>query len=175
MEQTQKEDQTPFNISKFYMWRCVITMAHADDLLHEDELEYLENVFSNMVRVGMSDEQLATLRDDLKTPHDVSEFLPLVEDPVYRGQIVYFARLLACKDGEFHPSEESLLAKLHVTVTEGLDVEGICEDVHRNVQQELILHDAEINAEIDAESSKKSLSDLLGELASHFGLNLSKD
>ena len=38
-----------FNQNKFYMWRCITAMAHADGIVHEDEKTYLEKIFSNML------------------------------------------------------------------------------------------------------------------------------
>ncbi len=169
MTQTNTSEDHIFSTSKFYMWRCVTAMAHADGMVHEAEETYLNRIFLNMrERVGMPEEYYETLCSDLSTPQNVEDFLPHINDPVYRGQVVYFARLLAFKDGEMHPSEEQLLAKLHAVVTEGLDMEAIRKTVHENVQKELVLQEIES----DATRPTTGLIGLVYFLLVHFGIDL---
>ncbi len=123
--------------SLFYMWRCVITIAHADGILHAAEIAHLEKIFANMDRVhGMTTEQKATLADDLKNPKNIADLLPHINDPAVRGQLVYFGGLLVRADGEMHPSEETILKKLHADQLAGLDLEAIRSAVRGAVTQE---------------------------------------
>ncbi len=161
-----------FSISKLYMWRCVVAMAHADGIIHQDEKDYLLTMFGNMrARAGMPDEYYAILTEDLQSPQDVANLLPYINEPVYRGQVVYFARLLAYIDGELHPAEEKLLNKLHASVMKGVDLDAIRKEVAENVKQEIILHDAAIDGAAPQKKSGNLLAYLIDELACRFGID----
>ncbi|MBI1259931.1 MAG: hypothetical protein GC204_20885 [Chloroflexi bacterium] len=158
-----------FNSSKFYMWRCVVAMAHADGLVQQEESDYLTTLFKNMrERAGLPEDHYETLLDDLKHPQDMMELLPYINDPQYRSQVIYFARLLAHKDGKLDPSEEDLLNKLHVQLTDGLDMDAIREEVQKNVQQELVIHDVKI----DEGRPMTGLFGLLDQIMLHYGIDL---
>lgn len=158
-----------FNFGKFYMWRCIVAMAHADGLIHEQEETYLNRIFDNMKqRAGLPENHYRILRDDLENPQDVGRLLPYINDPQYRSQVVYFARLLAYKDGELHPSEEQLLHKLHAQVTQGLDMDAIREEVRYNVQQDLVIHEGAM----DSQRPTDGLFGLIDQIALHFGIDL---
>ena len=163
------ENKQDFMTSQFYMWRCVVAMAHADGMVHEEEKKYLEKIFSNLEkRTTISSEQSNILDADLTEPKDVADLLPHINDPAFRSQVVYFARLLAYKDGELCPSEEKLLKKLHVSVAGDLNMEAIREEVHRNIQSEIILHEIEK----DSKRPMTGLTGLIDQLFLHYGFDL---
>lgn len=168
-QSTNNQIGIEFSISKLYMWRCVITMAHADGLIHEEERNYLTKIFDNMrERAGLTQDNYILLISDLSDPQDPLEMLKYVNEPQYRSQVVYFARLLAYKDGVLQPSEEELLNKLHATVTDGLNMEEIKKEVQQNVSQELVLHELEN----DSKRPEGGLYGLIDELCLHFGIDL---
>jgi tellurite resistance protein len=151
------------------MWRCITAMAHADGLVSAEEISFLEKIFSKILSKGsLTQEAYETLQQDLKTAQDPFEMLKNINDPAYRGQVIYFARLLAYKDGELHPSEEKLLEKLHFAVVDGLDIEKIKEEVRYNVQEETVLHEIEQ----DALRPDTGLYGLLDKLMLKFGIDL---
>lgn len=143
MSQELRGEQSVGN-SQFYMIRCVIAMAHADGVVCDAEEEHINNLIN---RMPFNAEQKATLRHDLTEKQNVSSLLAHINDPKYRGQVVYFARLLAYKDGEMHPNEEALLQRMHVTVTDGLDMDQIRADVKNYVDGQMAVHEAEIDAQ----------------------------
>ncbi len=128
--------------SKFYMLRCLIAVAHADGIVCDEERAYMAAL---MNRIPLTEEQRATLESDLDTEQDISLLLAHINDPKYRSQVVYFARLMAYKDGNLSPSEDDLLKKLHITVVDGLDMEAIRKEAHDAVQADLQIHDITIN------------------------------
>lgn len=133
---------TASNESKFNMWRAIIAMAHADGVLHANEIVYLRGIFDKMrERNLIGDDKYQTLLDDIEHPQDIDDVLPLVTEPAYRSQITHFARLLAFRDGKFHPSEEDLLKKF-----EGIQSpvpESLKAEIRANVQKELLIHESE--------------------------------
>ena len=130
--------------SQFYMVRCVIAMAHADGAVCDAEREHVENMIK---RMPFNNEQKTVLRKDLEEQQNVSSLLAHINDPKYRGQVVYFARLLAHKDGELHPNEEALLKRMHLTVTDGLDMDAIRGDVRTYVAGDMAKHQTDIDAQ----------------------------
>ena len=68
-----------------------------------------------------------------------------INEPKFRAQVVYFARIMAYKDGVLDVNEESLLEKLQYYTTQGVDVEGLREQVASAVNAEMLAHDIKIN------------------------------
>ncbi|MEZ0260719.1 MAG: TerB family tellurite resistance protein [Alphaproteobacteria bacterium] len=137
----------PISTSIFYMWRCVIALAHADGHMHEAEHAYLTRIIGNMDRAfGMTAEQRATFAADLVTPQKMSALLPFINDPACRGQLVYFAWLLAYADGNLDPREDVILKKLRADQLASLDMEQIRKDVAAAVASEMFQHDLKISA-----------------------------
>ena len=128
--------------SKFYMLRCIIAMAHADGVVCDEEIAYMSAI---MNRIPLNDEQRDTLENDFLEKQNISTLFAHINEPSYRGQVVYFARLMAYKDGDLHPSEQELLDRLHKMATDGLDIETIRADAKKAVEAELFIHDIEIN------------------------------
>lgn len=133
--------------SMFYMWRCVICIAHADGVIHEKELQYLRRIFGNMDRAyGLTDEQKALFEDDLENPKQIRDLIRYINDPYFRSQLIYFGGLMAHADGGLHPSEDALLKKLRADQLASLDMEKIRADVQHAVESEMFQHDMEINS-----------------------------
>jgi len=130
--------QNDVGTSQFYMFRCVIAMAHADHIVSAEETAY---VMGFIKKLPFSAEQKSTLLADLEEQQEVSTLLSHINEPKYRGQVVYFARLLAHKDGNLHPKEDELLKYFKIATSDNLDMEGIRASVNEEVQRELILHE----------------------------------
>lgn len=135
-------DKDVVGTSKFYMLRALIAMAHADGVVCDEERAYM---YALMSRLPLTEEQRSTLEEDLNKKQNVEDLLRYINEPKYRGQLPYFARLMAFKDGELHPSEDALLAKMHLAATDGLDMDAIRAEVQTATQYEMNAHDIEID------------------------------
>lgn len=114
------------NTSLFYMWRAVVTIAHADGIVHEAEKAYLGKIFANLDRMYiLTAEQKSTLQNDLSKPQSLADMLRHINDPAARANVIYFGGLLARADGVLHPSEDAILKKLHADQMASLDMEQI--------------------------------------------------
>jgi tellurite resistance protein len=104
----------PVSDSMFYMWRCIIVMAHADGVIHDKEQEFFDKVFANMGRVyALTQEHLDTFAADLKKAQDIDTLLPYVKDVEFRSLLLYFSQVVAWIDGNLSQDESELLKKLH--------------------------------------------------------------
>ncbi len=135
-------DQDIVSTSKFYMLRCLVAMAHADGVICDEERAYLA-VFMN--RLPFTDEQRNIFENDMETSQDIETLLPHINDPKYRGQLPYFARIMAYKDGELHPNEEALLNRMHAHAMDGLDMDAIRKETAQAVAFEMNAHDINID------------------------------
>ncbi len=106
--------QIPMSESTFYMLRCVVAVACADNVIKEQELLFLRALLSHFKHhMIVSPEQVAQLKEDLKTHQNIEYLLPHVTNPTDREQLILYAGLLAQSDGEVHPSEEVVLRKIN--------------------------------------------------------------
>ncbi len=158
----------PVSNSKFHMIRCLIAMALADGVICDEERAYITALTR---RLNLTEEQKNTLKSDMTTPQDVGDLFRHINDPRYRGQAVYFARLMAFKDGVMEPSEQDLLNRLHSMATDGLDIETIRADAKKAVALDMSQHD--IN--VDKLKPQGGLFGLFDEMMLKIGIDLMRD
>lgn len=169
MEQKRGTTGETVSTSMFYMWRCVICIAHADGVIHEKELQYLRGIFGNMDRAyGLTDEQKALFEDDLENPKQIRDLIRYINDPYFRSQLIYFGGLMAHADGNLHPSEDALLKKLRADQLASLDMEQIRAEVHQAVTSEMFQHDLKIDTIWSSSILLRSIDALL----LYFGIDI---
>lgn len=155
----------PVGTGQFYMWRCVIAIAHADGKVQEEERKYLTNVFS---RMGLTDQQRSTFETDLVSPQNISQLFAYINEPEWRGQLIYFAGLLAHADGVLDPTEEVLLKKLRTDQMASIDMDQIRADVKKAVASEMFQHDLKQSAL----RPQKGLSAIIDSLLLRLGIDI---
>jgi uncharacterized membrane protein YebE (DUF533 family) len=134
----------PISTSTFYMWRVIIAIAHADDMVDDEERAYLTKIFANMDRVyGLTDEQKKTFAADIDSPtmQSIPELMSHINDPSVRGQVIYFGGLLAHADGVVTAQEDAILKKLRADQMSSLDMDAIRAHVKEAVADEMFKHD----------------------------------
>lgn len=110
--------------STFYMLRCVVAVACADNVVKEQELIFLRALLSHFKRhMIVSADQVAQLKEDLKTRQHIDALLPHVTERGDREQLILFAGLLAQSDGDLHPAEEEILLKIRALSGPSLDID----------------------------------------------------
>jgi len=147
MNTTPLHPDQPVSNSTFYMWRCIIAIAHADGTVQPEEKAYIERIIANMDRAyGLTDEQKKTFEQDFQTPQKISDLLPHINDPAVRSQLIYFGGLLAHADGIVTPQEDAILKKLHADQMASLDMDAIRKQVKAHVADEMFHYDLEQSA-----------------------------
>jgi uncharacterized membrane protein YebE (DUF533 family) len=130
-------------IEKYHMLRCLIAVAHVDGIMSEEEIAYLMPFLS---RIPFTDEQRERLELDFDQPQQIWPLLAQINNPVVRAQVLYFARIIAHKDGVLSPSEDELITRLQIQITEGVDLASLKKDAHAATQQAMNMHDIRIDA-----------------------------
>jgi uncharacterized tellurite resistance protein B-like protein len=129
------------NDSLFAMWRCVISVAHADGLIHAEELAHFDKIFRYLASAfAVTPEQQERFAADLKQSQELGSLLPRVTDPEQRCLLVSFSHIVAHVDGELHPNEAALLALLNKAVPETPETVQIREDIRRDIVRQMAQH-----------------------------------
>lgn len=120
--------------SKFYMWRTLFAIAHADDVVTDEELRFMTEAIED---VGFSPVQKEILRKDISTPQDITEMFRKIEDTKDQAAFFKFARSIVWIDGDYGEEEQEIMLKLkreHVKnvniddLVGGLDIELEVDD-----------------------------------------------
>ncbi len=128
------QDKKELSDSLFYMWRCVIAIAHADGTIPAQERDYLDKVIGNLERIyGLTPDQDKVLEADLKEPRKISDLLPHVTAPEDRASLIYFGDLVAHADGTITPNEHNILQKLHDDQMKTIDVQKLKLEIDADI------------------------------------------
>ncbi len=111
---------------RFYMWRAVFAMAHADDVVTSEERKYLQGILATE---PFSDEQKKMLEKDMDTPQDVAAMFVKIDDQNDRSQFFYHARMLVWSDGDFGEQEQKIIMRLKQTHVRTVDFDQIIKDL----------------------------------------------
>lgn len=145
MQTTSLTPAETLSDSAFSMFRCLICLVHADNVVKDHERLFLRTLLSYLKRTAhVTPEQIAQLQQDLQTPQPIDALLPRVTVAKDRENLILFAGLLALADGEMHPQEEAVLRKIRehcatvpaAAATGGADLGHFADEVRRIVRQE---------------------------------------
>ncbi|MGH1377215.1 MAG: hypothetical protein ACRBB3_00175 [Alphaproteobacteria bacterium] len=95
--------------SRFYMWRTLFAVAHADDVVTDQEIEFMAHILED---IDFTIEQTAILKDDISNPKDVEEMFRGMNSVDDRKEFFDFARDLVWVDGEFGEPEQGVMVNL---------------------------------------------------------------
>ncbi|MCB1529906.1 MAG: TerB family tellurite resistance protein [Rhodospirillales bacterium] len=95
--------------SRFYMWRAVVAMAHADGIVTPHEVYFLQDSAKNL---DISKGQIQILIADLGTPQDIYVMFSQITDPRDKRNFFKFARIIAWSDGDFNAQERHIVSSL---------------------------------------------------------------
>ncbi len=140
--------------SRFYMWRAVIAMVHADGVVTPHETAFIQDSIKDL---GLSQKQIEILSDDLQTPQDSYIMFSKITDPEDKEDYFSLARAIGWSDGNFDKQEKLILKNL--------------EKVHINEEEVLmlnksrsIIHEIELNQDqwrISGVEPRKGIFDFL--------------
>ena len=108
--------------SRFFMIRCLIAIAHIDNIMHPAEEVYLWALINHL---NFNEEELDTIRKAFREPEDIALLAPKIIVPKKKLQLLYFARILAFKDEALHVKEIDILKRIDSYFAKDFDIKEI--------------------------------------------------
>ncbi|MEM9469791.1 MAG: hypothetical protein AAF988_06470 [Pseudomonadota bacterium] len=103
-------DQTKvMDASQFAMWRAVLAMVHADGIVTPHEVSFVNDQIKDL---DFSEDQLAQLSEDFKTPQDVKVMFAEIKNQNHKKQFFMLARALSWCDGDLDDQEAHIIEVL---------------------------------------------------------------
>lgn len=110
--------ETQITESRFAMWRAVFALAHADGVIVDEEIAFMDNILATY---PFTEEQAAILREDMRVQGDAGEFFAQITDRQDKADFFEYARLIIWCDGNFDAQERSILDTLKGAHLQALD------------------------------------------------------
>lgn len=118
--------------SRFNMWRAVVALTHADDVVMPEEKEFIRRFYNT---VPFTNEQKHQLEAELRKPQDITEIFTKITDHRDRAELIYFARMMFWSDGDYALQEAEILKKLKIDVLDKLDIDTLMDETERFVNE----------------------------------------
>ncbi len=99
-------DESGLSSSRFYMWRTIFALAHADGVVSEQEIDFLNK---NTENLPLSDSQREILSKDLVEEKDPAVMFTQVMDGKDREEFFTLARVLCWSDGDYDEQEKRVM------------------------------------------------------------------
>ncbi len=119
--------------SRFYMWRTLFAVAHADDVVTDQEIEFMAHILED---IDFTIEQTAILKDDISNPKDVEEMFRGMKSVDDRNEFFDFARDLVWVDGEFGEPEQGVMVNLLQKHLNDVDFDDLVGNVSLQFEDE---------------------------------------
>lgn len=97
------------NDSKFYMWRTLFALVHADNIVTKEELEFIKSALKDL---DLSEEQKTTLETDVVVPKDPIEMFRGISNIIDQKEFFNFAYQLVLIDGDYDSREYEVIQRL---------------------------------------------------------------
>lgn len=119
--------------SRFNMWRAVFAMAHADDVITDQEETFMTEAIE---KYPFSETQKDILKKDMRTKQHVGQCFASITEQQDRSDFFTFARLLVWCDGDFDEQEQFILTELKKVHISSLDFQTMMKDVKLSFEDE---------------------------------------
>ena len=139
--------------SQFYMWRTLFAIAHADDVVTDEEVRFMAEAMED---VPFSDEQRALLNDDVKHAQDIEVMFAGVTDVHDQAAFFKFAHELVHIDGDYGMEEQAIMLKLKETHLQNANLDDLVGNVSLELEGE---HDGQ--GTFAGGEQKKSFKDVV--------------
>ncbi len=97
------------NDSIFHMWRAVFALAHADNVISNEEVRFMAEAIED---VRFSSKQREILKKDIAEPQDPVKMFEQIEDPRDCIEFFNFAHKMVWSDGDYAHEEQAIVKKL---------------------------------------------------------------
>ena len=125
--------------SQFCMWRAIFALAHADDIVTDEELRFMSEVLED---IPFSDEQQAILKQDATEQQSVEVMFQRITDPVDQAEFFKFASKLAHIDGDFGDEEQEVMLRVKQIHLANVDIDELVGKVELGFDEDNVADEA---------------------------------
>ena len=100
---------TKVNDSQFAMWRTIFALAHADNVVTNEEIRFMVEALED---IPFTEVQRQTLTTDIAEPRDIEAMFGQVSDPKDQAAFFELARKMVWIDGDYGKEERDIMLKL---------------------------------------------------------------
>ena len=125
---------------ELYMWRAIVAMAHADDVVTPEEVVFMKEMVKGS---ALSREQLEILEDDLKNAKNPADMFFKINDPKFRSRFFRYARMLCWCDGDFGAQEQEIITLLQRDQARNIDLSSFKGNKSVDLGLELEIDDSD--------------------------------
>jgi len=119
--------------SRFYMWRTIFAMAHADHEVTENEQKFMREALKDE---KFSKKQREILEQDIETPQNAADMFMQIEEQEDRSRFFYYARMLCWCDGQFDEQEQEIIIRLKKIHVQNIDFERLMRSLDMELAEE---------------------------------------
>lgn len=112
--------------SQFYMWRTLFAVAHADEVLADEEIRFMMEALED---IPFTAAQKDILKDDISVPQDIEEMFMKISDHKDQAMFFHFARDLVWVDGDFDAAEQDVMIRLKRLHIQNVNVDSLIGNV----------------------------------------------
>lgn len=112
--------------SQFYMWRTLFAIAHADNVVTDEEVRFMTEALED---IPFSEEQQKILKDDISEPKDIVEMFEKISSSKDQAEFFNFARELVWVDGDYGSEEQEIMLKLKRLHIQSVNVDDLVGNI----------------------------------------------
>ena len=121
--------------SRFYMWRTLFAIAHADNVVTDEEIEFMAHILED---IDFTDQQTSILKDDIVHPKNVEEMFHGMNDQTDRKEFFDLARDLVWVDGAFGAPEQGVMINLLKKHLKDVDFDKLVGNVSLELEEDTV-------------------------------------
>lgn len=120
--------------SVFHMWRTVFALAHADNVISNEEIRFMAEAIED---VAFSGWQRDILKKDIAEPQDPVLMFEQIESPRDRMEFFNFAHKIVWSDGDYGREEQAIMRKLMEMHAASVDVDKLVGAVDLKLEEDM--------------------------------------
>lgn len=120
--------------SRFYMWRAIFALAHADHEVSDNEQGFMRDALK---AESFSREQRRVLEQDIEVGQNPGDMFAKIAEQEDRSRFFYYARMLCWCDGHFDEQEQEIMQRLTRAHIENIDFPRLLESLDMELEEEI--------------------------------------
>lgn len=118
----KQQDNAPISDSEFHMWRALFSLVHADNVVTEEERDFMWRALDDN---NFSNDQMLILKQEMEHPAGIDLMFRMITEQTDRSRFFELARVLCWSDGDFDEQEQEIMRRLKSVYLKTLDFDAI--------------------------------------------------